>query len=234
MVEMPLLSSYVPTSHVLPLYSTDPPSFHWNVSPFFSAWSAWDSSAVSAFFQTGIKRSAEAFSSSGKVSWTLSAFLPAESLTPTLSGISTLNQIKSVFLATGTFSLLSLLGALPPPDALPPQPTRANAAKRAMQRERIDRVFFFMLASSLSARDIVCRGSLGRRLRMRMMSLFTVRLFFHSSSGAVMSLPQHRAPYLYVCPSCRCPEVSKGGPCVPCLRCRRLSFVIEIRDGQVR
>ena len=63
---MPLLSSYVPTSHVLPLYSTDPPSFHWNVSPFFSAWSAWDSSAVSAFFQTGIKRSAEAFSSSGE------------------------------------------------------------------------------------------------------------------------------------------------------------------------
>ena len=93
MVEMPLLSSYVPTSHVLPLYSTDPPSFHWNVSPFFSAWSAWDSSAVSAFFQTGIKRSAEAFSSSGKVSWTLSAFLPAESLTPTPSGISTLNQM---------------------------------------------------------------------------------------------------------------------------------------------
>lgn len=65
---MPLLSSYVPMSHVLPLYSTDPPSFHWNVSPFFSAWSAWDSSAVSAFFQTGIKRSAEPFSSSGKVS----------------------------------------------------------------------------------------------------------------------------------------------------------------------
>ena len=35
-------------------------------SPFFPAWSAWDSSAVSAFFQTGIKRSAEAFSSSGE------------------------------------------------------------------------------------------------------------------------------------------------------------------------
>lgn len=52
---MPLLSSYVPTSHVLPLYSTDPPSFHWNVSPFFSAWSAWDSSAVSAFFPNGDK-----------------------------------------------------------------------------------------------------------------------------------------------------------------------------------
>lgn len=32
---MPLLSSYVPTSHVLPLYLTDPPSFHWNVSPSF-------------------------------------------------------------------------------------------------------------------------------------------------------------------------------------------------------
>lgn len=87
--------------------------------------------------------------------------MPAESLTPTPSGISTLNQMKSVFLATGAFSLLSLLGALPPPDALPPQPTRANAAKRAMQRERIDRVFFFMVASSLSADDIMAPHAVG-------------------------------------------------------------------------
>ena len=84
--------------------------------------------------------------------------------------------------------MLSLLEALPPPDALPSQPTRANTAKRAMQRERIDRVFFFMVASSLSARDIVCRGSLGRRLRMHMMPLFAVRLFLHSSSGVVASV----------------------------------------------
>ena len=84
--------------------------------------------------------------------------------------------------------MLSLLGALPPPDALPPQPTRANAAKRAMQRERIDRVFFFMVASSLSARDIVRCGSLGQRLRVHMMTLFTVRLSLHSSSGVVASV----------------------------------------------
>ena len=56
--------------------------------------------------------------------------------------------------------MLSPLAALlPPPDAFPPQPTRASAAKRAMQRERIDRVFFFMVASSLSLGDIaVPRG----------------------------------------------------------------------------
>lgn len=50
---------------------------------------------------------------------------------------------------------------LPPPDAIPPQPTRANAAKRAMQRERIDRVFFFMVASSLSADDITVPHAVG-------------------------------------------------------------------------
>ncbi len=109
-----------------------------------------------------MKRSEEPFSSSGKVSWILSAFLPAESLTPTPSGISTLNQIKSVFSATGAFSLPSLLAALlPPPDAFPPQPTRANAAKRAMHRERIDRVFFFMVASSLSVSDIMAPHVVG-------------------------------------------------------------------------
>ena len=111
-----------------------------------------------------MKRSTVVFSFSGKVSWTLSAFLPAESLTPTPSGISTLNQIKSVFSATGAFSLPSLLAALlppPPPDALPPHPMRANAAKRAMQRERIDRVFFFMVASSLSVGDIAVPHAAG-------------------------------------------------------------------------
>ena len=138
------------------------PSSHWNVPVCLSACWAKDSSAVIFSSQTGMKRSVELFSSSGKVSWTLSAFLPAESLTPTPSGISTLNQIKSVFLATGAFSLLSPLAALlPPPDALPPQPTRASAAKRAMQRERIDRVFFFIVASSLSVGDIMAPHVVG-------------------------------------------------------------------------
>ena len=58
--------------------------------------------------------------------------------------------------------MLSLLAVLPPPpDALPPQPTRANAAKRAMQRERIDRVLYFLVASSLSADDITAPHAVG-------------------------------------------------------------------------
>ena len=64
----------------------------------------------------------------------------------------------------GTYLLpavLLLAALLPPLEALPPQPTRASAAKRAMQRERIDRVFFFMVASSLSADDITAPHAVG-------------------------------------------------------------------------
>lgn len=193
---MPLLSSYVPTSHVLPLYSTDPPSFHWNVSPFFSAWSAWDSSAVSAFFQTGIKRSAEAFSSSGKVSWTLSAFLPAGVAYADALGHLDLKPDEVGLLGDGGLFLALALGGAAAADALPPQPTRANAAKRAMQRERIDRVFFFMMASSLSADDITAPRVVGVLIALAAdVSVYCAAIPPFVVCGRRSAAPQ-RVPYL--------------------------------------
>lgn len=72
---------------------------------------------------------------------------PATSVISTPSGTSTLNQMKSVLISTAGFS------APPPPplpvaSPLPPQPTRATAAKRLMQRVRIAKAFFFMVVSS--------------------------------------------------------------------------------------
>lgn len=123
--------------------------------------------------------------------------------------------------------MLSLLGALPPPDALPPQPTRANAAKRAMQRERIDRVFFFMVASSLSADDIMAPHAVGVLIALAAdVSVYCAAyasvhrlwpLRGRSPTGSLLiDMPQHVLPGSLerwaMCPMFACAGLPQGGP----------------------